>query len=463
MKTNRSVVLVAVLLVVFVLPVFASGEAEMEPTPTEMGPREITLWTTEEQPERLDVQNRIAADFEAQTGISVEVVPVTENQMGERVTAAFSAGELPDVIYHPLNFTLSWAEAGILDSVAATESVENLGESTYGAGALDLVSVEDGYAAVPVDGWTQLLVYRADLFEEAGLDPPTDYESILAAIEELHNPPETYGFVAATDPSQVYMMQVFEHIALANGVDIVDEDGNVDLDTPAMRETLEFYKQLAEASPDGNLYWQQSRELFLGGQAAMIVWSPFIMDELAGLRDSVPVTALDDPTGSGLAQSTSFVTNLAGPSNPAGSGWTDVRYFGITVDADTQAAQRFVEFSMSAGYLDTLSIAPEGKFPVRRGTVNNDSLFLDGWSNLDVGVDRRAALADLYPQEAVASLLEGLETGSRWGFEKGSGALTARLYDTRVIAEIVREYIDGDITVDEALSQIQSETEALAE
>ncbi|MFO7782012.1 MAG: extracellular solute-binding protein, partial [Spirochaetia bacterium] len=356
----------------------------MEPTPTERGPQEITLWTTEEQPERLDVQNRIAADFEAQTGISVEVVPVTENQMGERVTAAFSAGELPDIIYHPLNFTLSWADAGILDASAATETVSELGEETYGAGVLNLVEVEDGYAAVPVDGWTQLLVYRADLFEEAGLDPPTDYDSVRAAIDELHDPPDMYGFVAATDPSQVYMMQVFEHIALANGVDIVDEDGNVTLDTEAMRETLEFYKELAEASPPGNLFWQQSRDLYFGGQAAMIVWSPFIMDELAGLRDSVPVTALDDPTGDALARNTAFGTRLAGPSNPEGSGWTDVRYFGITVDANTEAAQQFVEFSMSAGYIDTLAIAPEGKFPVRKGTDANPTLFVDGWSDLEV-------------------------------------------------------------------------------
>ena len=85
----------------------------------------------------------------------------------------------------------------------------------------------------------------------------------------------------------------------------------------------------------GNLFWQQSRELFFAGQAAMIVWSPFIIDELAGLRDSVPVTALDDPTGDQLARNTGFVTQLAGPDNPGGSAWTQVSYLGITVDADT--------------------------------------------------------------------------------------------------------------------------------
>lgn len=424
---------------------------------------QITLWTTEEQPERLEVQRQIAAGFEAETGIAVDVVPVTENQLGERVTAAFAAGELPDVIYHPLNFTLSWAEAGILDTLTATEAIEALGESTFGAGALDLVEVDGEYAAVPVDGWTQLLVYRADLFEEAGLEPPTTYENILAAIDALHNPPELYGFVAATDPSQVYMMQVFEHIALANGVDIVDADGNVTVDTEAMIETLEFYDALAEASPPGNLFWQQSRELYFGGQAAMIVWSPFILDELAGLRDSVPITAFDDPTTPQLAEASGFVTNLAGPSNPEGAGWADVRYFGITVDADFDAARDFVLYSMNEGYLDTLGIAAEGKFPVRRGTEPGDSSFAEGWAALDVGVDRRTQLGDIYAASVIEDLVIGLETGSRWGFASGYGALTSRLYDTRVLAEAVREYIDGERTAAETAALIQLEVEALQE
>ena len=49
-------------------------------------------------------------------------------------------------------------------------------------------------------------------------------------------------------------------------------------------EALEFYKTIAKASPAGELFWKQSRELYFAGKAAMIIWSPFIMDELAGLE-----------------------------------------------------------------------------------------------------------------------------------------------------------------------------------
>ncbi|WMT57359.1 extracellular solute-binding protein [Truepera radiovictrix] len=422
---------------------------------------QLTLWTTEEQPDRIAVQERIAADFEAQTGISVTVVPVNEAQMGERVTAAFAAGELPDVIYHPLNYTLGWTEAGILDTFAATEVVELLGEETFSAGALSLVEVAGEYAAVPVDGWTQLLLYRADLFEEAGLEAPSSYEAILAAIDALHNPPERYGFVAATDVSQPYMLQVFEHFALANGVQLVDDEGNVTLDTPEMVETLEFYKRLVEASPAGNLYWEQSRELYHAGRAAMIVWSPFILDELAGLRDDVPVTAFDDPTTSELAERTGFLTRLSGPSFAEGAGWSDIRYFGITVDADVDAAMQFVEYSMSEGYVDTLSVAAEGKIPVRRGPADDPEAFVEAWSNLEVGVDRRAPLSDFYSAELLGELVAGLETANRWAFAQGQGLLYSRMADTRVLVETLREFLDGDRSAEETASLMQERVAAL--
>jgi multiple sugar transport system substrate-binding protein len=428
---------------------------------TSLALAQITLWTTEEQPPRMAVQERIAADFEAATGISVTVVPVTEGALGERVTAAFAAGALPDVIYHPLNYTLGWAQAGILDTFAATEIIEELGIETFSERVLSLVEFEGEYAAVPVDGWTQLLLYRADLFEEHGLEPPTTFDAILAAIDELHDPPNMYGFVAATDVSQPYMLQVFEHFALANGAHMVDDEGNIILDSPEMVETLEFYRQLVEASPPGLLYWQHSREIYQAGQAAMIVWSPFILDALAGLRDDPPVPA-DEPHYPGwLAEQTGFVTQLSGPSNPEGAGWANVSYFGITLGADLDAAMQFVEYSMSEAYVDTLQVAPQGKFPVRRGAQDDPEAFIEAWKQFEVGVDRRAPLTQFYAEEAINEWLEGLDTGDRWAFRQGEGILYSQMADTRVLVDTLREFLDGDHTAEEAAALMQSRVEAL--
>jgi len=421
----------------------------------------IRFWTTEEQPERLAKQEAMAAEFEAETGIAVDVIPVTESDLGTRATAAFAAGDLPDVIYHTLQYALPWAEAGILDTEAATEVIADLGVSTFAPGAVAMAAYEGDTASVPVDGWTQMIVYRADKFAEAGLAPPTSYGDVLTAIEALHNPPEMYGFVAATKVDENFMSQVLEHVFLANGVSPVGPDGFQPLDMAATTEVLEFYKAIAKASPPGELYWKQSRELYFAGQAAMIIWSPFILDELAGLRDSAPPTINDDPTTTALAEATGIVTNFSGPSNPDGAAWADIRYFGITADADTDAAMEFVKFSVDDGYGQTLSIAPEGKFPVRAGTPDEPTKFKDLWATLPVGVDRKAPLGELYAQEMIDEIVGGLDVAQRWGVAEGQLALASKMINSQAINRIVRQYIDDEIDAGDAVAAMNDALSAI--
>jgi multiple sugar transport system substrate-binding protein len=422
---------------------------------------EIRFWTTETQPARLERQQKMAEDFKAETGITVEVIPVDEQDYGTRATAAFAAGDLPDVIYHPLQYALPWTEAGILDPEAATEVVNKLGADTFAPGPLNMAATDGGFASVPVDGWTQMVVYRRDLFEENGLEAPNSYANVLAAIEKLHNPPEMYGFVAPTKVDEGYMGQVLEHILLANGASPVDGSGFSGFDEAKTIEALEFYKAIAEASPPGELFWDQARTLFFAGQTAMIIWSPFILDEMAGLRDSAPPTINDDPQTRELAEKAGIVTNFAGPSNADGAAWADARYFGITADANIDEAQAFIEYAMTTGYASTLAIAPEGKFPIRRGSTAGGTEFVEAWSKLDVGVDRKAPLGEIYPQEMIDEIVGGLDVGKRWGVEEGQLALASKIINSQAINRVFREFFDGQVDAAGAVAKLNEELSAI--
>jgi len=137
------------------------------------------------------------------------------------------------------------------------------------------------------------------------------------------------------------------------------------------------------------------------------------------------------------------VTRFQGPSNPDGAAWADIRYFGVTNDADTEAAAQFVEFSMNEGYTNTLSIAPEGKFPVRRGTKDEPTQFLEAWAKLPVGVDRKKPLSELYDKDTIASITAGLETADRWGVKEGQLSVASKIINSQTINRLVREYVDG--------------------
>jgi multiple sugar transport system substrate-binding protein len=47
---------------------------------------------------------------------------------------------------------------------------------------------------LPINGNIQLLYYRSDLFQQAGLNPPQTWDDIEAAAKKFHKPPDMYGF-----------------------------------------------------------------------------------------------------------------------------------------------------------------------------------------------------------------------------------------------------------------------------
>lgn len=426
----------------------------------------ITFWSDQFQPARVERQQEIIADFEAANpNVEVELVVMDNNLMDQLMTLNVAAGTPPDVALHPMILTNKWHADGLLDADFATQVIQSLGEDTFSAGALSLIRLEDGrYPAIPSDGWGQLLIYRADLFEEAGLLPPDTYENIMTAAEALHDPENgMIGFCGANNPGEVYTWQVFEHIALANGAQFVDAEGNITFNTPEMIEAIQFYADLMNnyGQDESDWYWLQTRANYHDGNCAMIVWSPFILDEMAGLRDSVLPSCeecVDDPAF--IARNSGFVSRISGFGGDEPAAWGETNNLGIAPDA-SPAAQAFIEFYMNEAYLDALAIAPEGKFPMRPGTQEDPTLYIEGWRNLEVGVDRMAPLSDFYSDEALDLIVAGANGYSRMGYDVGQPLLASAVNNQFFIQENLVAVLNGELTAEEAAEEIQIAIEDL--
>ena len=193
----------------------------------------------------------------------------------------------------------------------------------------------------------------------------------------------------------------------------------------------------------------------------MVIWSPFILDEMAGLRDSnLPNCAECEENTSYIAENTGVVSAISGFSNDAPAAWGSVNSMGIAPDAN-EAAQTFVEFWMSEAYLDGLGIAAEGKFPMRQGTVDNPSEFIEGWGNLEVGVDRRAPLSDFYDAETLDIIVNGSQGYSRMGYDVGQALVASAVSTQFFIQEALVGMLNGDLTPEEAAIEMQAAAEDL--
>jgi multiple sugar transport system substrate-binding protein len=415
----------------------------------------LVVWTLENLPDRVAAQEEIAAAFTESSGTDVDLVAIDEDQFNQLLTSSAAAGELPDVIGAlSLSGVQALATNELVDTDAAAAVVDGLGADTFSEQALELTRDGELQLAVPSDGWAQLLVYRKDLFDTAGLPAPETYEDILTAAQTLDSP-EVAGFTGATVPNDAFTQQTFEHLALGNGCQLVDDEGDVALDSDECVAAFKFYDQLITGySLSGAQDVDTTRAAYFAGQAAMVVWSSFILDEMAGLRaDALPSCpeCAGDPAF--LAKNSGVVTAIAGPDGEAAAQFGSIVSWAVTAEAQTDAATEFVTYMLEDGYEEWIGFSPEGKVPTRQGTADDPTRFIEAWATLPAGVDTKAPLADFYPEEVLGALRTSPDTISPWGIPQGQGALVGASLGELPVPQAIAAMTGGEIEPSEAAQQ----------
>jgi multiple sugar transport system substrate-binding protein len=425
----------------------------------------ITFWVAEDVAQRVAAIKEIVARFSEQSGIQVNTVAIAEDQLATQIQSASAGGTLPDVMGPlSLGFVQNLATDDLADPAAANEVVESLGRDTFSERALSLVDVDGKPMGVPSDSWTQLLVYRKDLFEKAGLETPDSFDKILNAATKLKQTGQN-GIVAATKAGESFTEQTFEYFALANGCQLVDDQGAIQLTSPQCVGTFSFYNDLiTKGSSKGGQDVDTTRAAYFAGKAAMIVWSSFLLDELAGLRnDALPTCSECRSDKRFLSDNSGVVTAIGGSGGGQPTQFGEISSYVVIKDGKVDPAKQFVEFMMSDGYVDWLKITPEGRFPARSGTKDNPEEYNEAWSKMEVGVDSKAPLADLYPPEVIEALTTSTDTMSRWGFQQGQGKIVGALAAEQPIPKALAAMLDGELTPQAAAEQAQADVEEIAQ
>jgi len=425
----------------------------------------IKFWVAEDNAARVKAMQQTIARFQQQSGITVQLSAIAEDQLATQVQSASAAGTLPDVMGAlSLGFAHSLAADDIADPDAAGAVIDSLGRQTFSERALSLVEANGKPVAIPSDTWTQLLVYRKDLFQKAGLGKPDTLAKILAAATKLKQQGQN-GIVAATKSGDSFTEQTFEYFALANGCQLVDDQGNIQLTSPQCVGTFSFYNDLIKnGSAKGGQDVDTTRAAYFAGKAAMIVWSSFLLDELAGLRnDALPTCPECRSDKRFLSKNSGVVTAIKGPNGSEPTQFGEVTSFAIIKDKNTDAAKQFVQYMMSDGYVDWLAVTPEGRFPTRAGTKDNPEQYVDDWAKLKTGVDTKKPLSEIYPAEVLDALSKSTDTMSRWGFQQGQGKLVGAQLNELPIPKALAAMLDGQLTPDAAAKQAQADVEEIAQ
>ncbi|MET8898307.1 ABC transporter substrate-binding protein [Streptomyces albogriseolus] len=425
--------------------------------------REITVWSQENLPDRVAATQKVIDGFEKKTGIKVNLVGVDEAQMPQLIMSAAASGKLPDVIgAAPMGQVWQMYSNGLLNTDIPKRIVDELGRDTFNANALELTSDGATSLGVPSDAWLQLLVYRKDQLEKKGLAAPDTYARTLAAAKALTTKGRD-GISAATDPSDAFTSQSFESIALANDCQLVDDRHEVALDSPQCETAFKTYDQLTRAyGAPGTQTVDSTRATYFAGRSSMVIWSSFLLDELAGLRkDALPSCPECKKDPQYLSDHSGIVTAMKGPDAKDAAQFGEITSWVTTKTAETAASQEFIEYMMGTGYESWFGLAPEGKIPVRKGTASDPERYLKAWRHSDIGVDTRKPLDEVFPDSLLDQLADGVSNMRRWGITQGEGALVGATNGELPVPKAIGAMSGGQTSPTEAAREADEEVTAL--
>ncbi len=421
---------------------------------------DITMWTTDTQEGRLKTIQLITDTFGALNDHNVKVVPVDEAEYATQLIKAQSAGAMPDLLHYGSELAGNFGEEGILDIEANTAVVNELGESNFYQGALNIMKNSKGkYNAVPFYGWVQGLWYRADLFEQDGLEPPKTWDDILTAAK--HFTDKDNGFYGIFMPSKMdqFADQVFTQIALSNGAAMFDKEGNVIFNSPEMVESLKFFKELSKYGPPGQQTWR-ARDYYLQNKMAMFFYSTFILDDIAlaeAAENSLTASNFEDLKGAQfdekLVEKTRMVPLIAASEENKPASYGQVTGFSVVKQDDkeaAQAAQDLIKFFQEEENLVAWShTALGGANPAYKPVASSDAYLND-----PVGLFER------YGKDKITEIIGGMENVSKFSQVDGNviaeaNIVFAKMIIPQMIQKALWEGVSEEDAVAWAASQIQ--------
>ncbi len=156
------------------------------------------------------------------------------------------------------------------------EGVLDFGGTAYWNFETGAFDREGTLMGIPTNGNVQVLYYRTDLYEEAGLEVPETWDDLLANAKALHNPPEVYGFVPRAERNSI--VYNFSPYLMSFGADYFADpatgDFSVTIASPEALAALEYYINIGkEAGPEnaGAIAQAELIQLLSTGKAAQAV------------------------------------------------------------------------------------------------------------------------------------------------------------------------------------------------
>ncbi|HLS61803.1 MAG TPA: sugar ABC transporter substrate-binding protein [Ruania sp.] len=376
-----------------------------------------------------DIITEKIPEFEEQSGLDVVVTQLSEDQLVDNYKVKLNAGsaDVDVMMYRPLQVGKLFGQNGYFADI--TDRVNGAGDwnwEDFQAGPVGLTTFEDEVVGVPMITESEMLYYRTDLLEDAGLEVPTTMAELEEAARTIHEEnPGTAGIVMRSQASAAVTQ--FSGFLYSFGGTWIDDEGHSAIASDEAKEAYAYYGRLLhDYGPDQistDMSWPESAAIFAQGDAGFWI-------DASSLYENVY-----NPDKSQVGDQVGFAPFPAGPD---GSRPYNVAAWALGINAASENqdnAWEFIQWATSPEM--TLEIQTEG-VPSARTSVWEDP---EGTAS--------------FPEDLAAAIAANGENGVGQDRPLVVGVAEAReIVGAPIVAAITGE--DSDQAADQANEQFES-------
>ncbi|MCL2033676.1 MAG: sugar ABC transporter substrate-binding protein [Oscillospiraceae bacterium] len=413
-----------------------SGSGEAAPAPGgDDSAVDLVFWHMEEPPHRVRRFNEVFDQFnEEHPDINFSGVVQSWNDAYTLFPAAIMAGTGPDLMLTSPDHATIIYELGknqpVTDIINAIDSQQSLLPAS-----IESYKFGDEYYAVPVYGMAQVLWYRKDMFDAAGLSPPKTWDELIAAAEALTSG-DVYGIALPASRTMATDQVIWSFMTAGGARNMIDSNNTVDFNNPQTVAAYELYETLMKFSPpDSTTFaWGEPQALFNSGKAAMAIekgqyllpWT----DESGRPPEDLDCVLIPTPTGSNYGSY--FLSN-------------GVMLLSEGEDKKAAASTFFQWLLQPETYGYFINAEPGLFLPVTETGAKAQSFLND-------------PIISQYPKQ-VETLLEASNIGMLYGFTDGAAMRIGQITGPNLKAATLEQIVVGGMSPSDAVAWGQAEME----
>ena len=209
---------------------------------------------------------------------------------------------------------------------------------------------DDQLWSIPFQRSAVVMYYNADMFADAGLEPPTSWQTWAEAAQALtvvDGDTTNYGLHFSSD----WPYWLFQPLAIGAGQNILDDDCTVVFDDPAVIEAAQFYIDLSAvygAMPAGvQASWPTDPPDLASGATAMITHSSGSLAGLIAQADFelgvMPYPGKEEGTYASVPGGGNFYILKGAPQEQQDAAWKFVEFI--------SRPEYVADYSINTGYI----------------------------------------------------------------------------------------------------------------